>query len=240
MEAVVDPPVFEEPVHNKVVICTLKWLLWVRLECHVVVIDDTFSAISSSVCESTFLIASLCVTIIMLNRRISSMESNPNGGGATFLSSSPGSTHFMYSRSISTPSPSLPKAIPFPPRTIRSRSVFAGQNGNLDGNFPPSSAPVTFNRYINVKSNNNSNGSSFCNTPEAESSPSSSWYSRLSSSLKKSVLRRTTSYRETAQKKLRAGHRRSVIISLIPNDWAFGWLRADRWFARTPIDWCVN
>lgn len=143
----------------------------------------------------------------MLNRRVSSLETaSSNGGVGALISASHGSgsctPHFLYSRSISTPSPSLPKAIPFP-RTNRSRSVFAQNGSNLDGNFPASSAPVTFNRYINV-----SNGNL---TPEQESSPSSTWYSRLSNSLKKSVLKRSTSYRER-QQRLRTGQRRSVII----------------------------
>lgn len=146
---------------------------------------------------------------IMLNRRLSSLErTTSNGGGAgggsdVVLSSSP---QFLYSRSISTPSPSLPKAIPFP-HGIRSKSVL-GHGINLDGSLPPCSAPVTFNRYINVNCNANV-------TPEQGSSPTS-WYARLSSSLKKSVLRRSISNREST-KKLRVNgiQRRSVICLLL-------------------------
>ena len=139
----------------------------------------------------------------MINGRYpTSLEKSSNGNGsASYLSSSPSghSTHILYSRSVSTPSPSasLPKAIPFA-RTNRSKSVYAP-----GGNLPPSSAPVTFNRYINVNS--------VATTPEQDSSPSSSWYARLSNSLKKSVLRRSISNRETTQKRIRGGPRRSVI-----------------------------
>lgn len=152
---------------------------------------------------------------IMINRRVSSLEASSNGGGGSLFSTSPSSgvctPHFAYSRSISTPSPSLPKAIPLT-RTYRSRSMFA-QNGNGDGNFPPASAPVTFNRYINVSCNPTTTTIAGI-TAEQGSSPSS-WYSRLSNSLKKSVLRRSTSYKERQQRQRAGQHRRSVIISFV-------------------------
>lgn len=152
----------------------------------------------------------------MLNRRVSSVErSTANGNGSSGEYSSPHSgtvysSQFMYHRSISTPSPSsLPKAIPFN-RGYRSRSVFA-QNVNWDGSIPPCSAPVTFNRYINVNCNNNNNASD-----SSAGSPTTSWYARLSSSLKKSVLRRTTSNRESAQKRnVRGGLQRRSVISVL-------------------------
>lgn len=144
----------------------------------------------------------------MINRRVSSVErhstaSNGNGanGGNFFSSSQAG--QFLYSRSISTPSPSLPKAIPVL-RGTRTRSVF-GQSLSVDGDIPHGSAPVTFNRYINVNCNVGA-------TQEHGSSPTS-WYARLSSSLKKSVLRRSTSTRESPQKRRNGAiHRKSVII----------------------------
>lgn len=142
----------------------------------------------------------------MLNRQLSSLETETNGAATR-----PFSQQFAYHRSISTPGPgsSLPKSIPLP-RTNRSKSVFA-QNSQFDCSLPPSSAPVTFNRYINVASNNCSQVQA---TAAAGTSPSSSWYSRLSNSLKKSVLRRSTSAREGSQKRL-LGQRRSVIKHLL-------------------------
>lgn len=146
---------------------------------------------------------------IMINRHVSSVERTPNGG-------SNGSAQFMYSRSISTPSPSLPKAIPFNHRTAvyvnRSHSAFV-QSLSVDGCLPPCSAPVTFNRYINVSSGYNAS----ITPAEQGSSPTTSWYARLSSSLKKSVLRRSTSHRESpsqAQKRNRGAQRRSVMMRL--------------------------
>lgn len=154
----------------------------------------------------------------MLNRHASSLgrstTSNGNGtnghhGSIPFSSpqSATYSPQFMYHRSVSTPSPSMPKAIPFT-GGYRSRSVFS-HNVNWDGNIPPCSAPVAFNRYINVSSNNNNNTGDH----HGGSSPTTSWYARLSSSLKKSVLRRTTSNRESSAQKRRSGgiQRRSVI-----------------------------
>lgn len=137
----------------------------------------------------------------MLNRQLSNSGTPSNG-------SQPGtfSQPFAYHRSISTPSPgasSQPKSIPLA-RTNRSKSVFA-PNGQYECNLPPSSAPVTFNRYFNVAASNQNNSGQV----PAGTSPSSSWYSRLSNSLKKSVLRRSTSTREGSQKRL-LGHRRSV------------------------------
>lgn len=133
--------------------------------------------------------------------------STANGNG-TIFSSSP---QYIYNRSISTPSPSLPKAIPFNCGP-RSTSVFA-HSLSVDSSAPPCSAPVTFNRYINV---------SHVAAQEQASSPSSSWYARLSSSLKKSVLRRSTSHttRDTTPKRVRAVQRRSVIIGFLINDFS--------------------
>lgn len=149
----------------------------------------------------------------MLNRRVSSVERSTTNSTGEYSSPHSGtvySSQFMYHRSISTPSPSsLPKAIPFN-RGYRSRSVFA-QNVNWDGSIPPCSAPVTFNRYINVNCNNNNNASD-----SSAGSPTTSWYARLSSSLKKSVLRRTTSNRESAQKRnVRGGLQRRSVISVL-------------------------
>lgn len=154
----------------------------------------------------------------MLNRHASSLGRTTSNGNGTnghhgpILSSSPQSAtyspQFMYHRSVSTPSPSMPKAIPFT-SGYRSRSVFS-HNVNWDGNIPPCSAPVAFNRYINVSCNNHNNNTG---DNHGGSSPTTSWYARLSSSLKKSVLRRTTSNRESSAQKRRSGgiQRRSVI-----------------------------
>lgn len=153
----------------------------------------------------------------MLNRRMSSMDRTSNGnhinGTEALFSSSPKSTggfspQYLFNRSISTPSPSLPKAIPFTNhyREQRSRSVYSPNGGQLDTGAtpPPCTSPITFNRYINVNQQPA--------TPDQGSSPTS-WYARLSSSLKKSVLRRSTSQRESASQKRILAQRRSVIIS---------------------------
>lgn len=143
----------------------------------------------------------------MINRRFSSVEkhSTPNGNGASgTMFSSPPAGQFLYNRSISTPSPSLPKAIPIV-GSNRSRSVFS-QSLSVDADIPPCSAPVTFNRYINVSCNTGT-------TPEG-SSPTS-WYARLSSSLKKSVLRRSTSIRESTQRRRNGTIQRKSVTILV-------------------------
>lgn len=145
-------------------------------------------------------------------RRFSLLDSPPPPASISVVTPNQSIPHLMpqYMRSTSTPSPSLPKTIPYNRRSS-TLSVAVG------------SAPITFNRYINVyqqqQQQATSNGRSHTNQQnlcQAESAPisSSPWYSRLGSSLKKTVLRRNLSVKEATSNQQRVVklHRKSVII----------------------------
>lgn len=123
--------------------------------------------------------------------------------------------HILYSRSVSQPAPaSLPKDIPtngssmgFQYRRSRSKS---GSQTSMENDSPITFSPVaSLNRYFST-----SLKSDLHDDTHEHSSPShhheqgtnvspTSWYSRLSSSLKRTMLRN--------QKRFR-GHRRNVNI----------------------------